>query len=112
MSEKIPTFESKNEKLPTEEEILSVFEELTEGKEFEEVRKREDENGIYLWEIKLTEADEDGGTTEYSYGRAGQYPENKSLETAIHIAFFDADGFPIGGHSVAKYVNGEWIKTS
>ena len=109
MSERIPTFENKSESIPTEEEILSVFEDLVEGKEFVEVRKKEDENGIYLWEIKLTEIAEDGGTTEYSYGRAGQYPENKSLETAIHVAFFDEEGYPVGGHSVATYIGAKWV---
>ncbi len=107
----MPTFESKKEAIPSEEEILSILENLTEGKEFVELRKKEDKEGIYLWEIKLKETDSEGGTTEYTYGRAGHYPENKSSETAVHIAFFDKDGFPVGGHSVAKYRDGEWIRT-
>jgi hypothetical protein len=111
MIEKSPSQETKGEYIPTEDEVISVFEKLTDGKEYTEVRKREDGSGVYLWEIKLSEVDEDGGTTEYSYTRAGQYPENKSLETAIHIAFFDADGIPIGGHSVCRCLNGEWVET-
>lgn len=110
MSEKIPTFESRSERFPTEEEILSIFEELVEGKEFVELRKKEDADGVYLWEIKLNESDPDGGSAEYSYGRAGQYPENKSLETAVHVTFFDDDGYPVGGHSVAKYSSGRWVR--
>jgi ribosomal protein S18 acetylase RimI-like enzyme len=111
MSEKIPVPENKGESIPSEEEILSVFEKLVEGKEFVEIRKKEDEKGIYLWEIKLQESSADGGTVEYSYGREGSYPENKSLETAVHVAFFDDEGYPVGGHSVAKYIKGEWVRT-
>lgn len=107
-----PTTENKVEKgpeqFPSEEEIVALFEKITEGKEYEVTRKKEDENGVYLFEIKITEPSEDGGTAEYSYGRTGQYPENKSLETAIHVMYFDADGIPEGGHAVAKYSEGSW----
>ncbi len=110
MIEKPPTFENASEKVPSEDEIAAVFEELVEGKEYEEIRKKEDEKGVYLWEIRLKEQDSDGGTTEYSYGREGSYPENRSMETAVHVTFFGSDGIPVGGHSVAKYHNGEWLR--
>lgn len=108
MSEKIPSFETKVELIPSEEEITSVFEALVEGKEYETRRKRNDEKGVYLWEIELKDEAEDGGTVEYSYSRAGVYPENKSTETVVHVTYFDADGVPQGGHSVALYKNGKW----
>ena len=43
--------------------------------------------------------------------RQGQYPEGQALATAVHVAFFDSEGMPIGGHSVAKYVDGQWQLT-
>jgi hypothetical protein len=111
MFEKPTTPENAKEHIPSEEEILSLFEKLVEGKEYEITRKKEDEKGIYLFEIKLEETDNDGTTTEYSYARTGEYPQNRSTETAIHIAYFDSDGIPVGGHSVAKLVDGAWIET-
>jgi len=89
-------------------EVLSIFERLLEGEKYEEVRKLEDEQGLYLWDIKIS--GEEGGI-EYSYMRQGQYPEGQALATAVHVAFFDSEGMPIGGHSVAKYVDGQWQLT-
>ena len=94
------------EKAPTVEEVRSIFEKLLEGGvAFEEVRTREDAEGLYLWDIKVAGKD---GETEYSYMRKGRYPEGQALRTAIHVTFFDTDGMPTGGHSVAHFVNGTW----
>jgi hypothetical protein len=101
--------EEKQESIPTSEDIQSVFEELLEGKEYETRRKLEDEQGLYLWEIEISEED---GHTEYLYMRKGRYEEGgQASDTAIHIAFFDEDDFPISGSSVAKYMEGEWKLT-
>ncbi|MFH1308686.1 MAG: hypothetical protein ABIH51_01600 [Patescibacteria group bacterium] len=113
--EKIPKIESEakkekeSESIPTPEDIKSIFEELLEGKEYETIRQLEDEQGLYLWEIKIPEED---GHTEYLYMRKGRYTEGgQASNTAIHIAFFDEENFPVGGHSVAKYIEGEWKLT-
>ena len=110
MSEGIPKFEKSKETIPSEENILAVFEKLAEGKEFSEVRKKTDEDGIYLWEVALTEVGADGGTTEYSYRREGEFAETKSSKTVVDRVFYDADGFPVGGDPVAEYVDGEWLR--
>ncbi len=102
-------FESAAERIPTKEEVQKLFERFTEGKSYESVRTKEDDKGLYLWDIKITEPN--GDTTEYSYMRAGSYPEGKALNTAIHVTFFDKDGIPTGGHSVAKCVSGQWTDT-
>ena len=111
MSEGLPKNLHSSEKgpghAPSVEEVRSVFEQLVEeGVEFEEVRKREDGEGLYLWDIKV--AGEGGEATEYSYMRKGRYKEGEALRTAIHVTFFDADGMPVGGHSVAHFENGAW----
>lgn len=95
------------EAVPTVEEVRSIFERLLgEGVEFEEVRMREDSEGLYLWDIKIV--GDDGGETEYSYMRKGRYKEGQALRTAIHVTFFDVDGMPTGGHSAAHFENGAW----
>jgi hypothetical protein len=96
------------ESVPSAEQIKEVFNEFFEGKEHQDLRKLEDEKGIYLWEVKVQI---DGGDAEYSYVRQGVYPEVQTTETTIYVTFFDKDGIPEGGHDVAKFVNGKWIKT-
>ncbi len=99
------TFEESPESIPTPEKVQSVFEQLVGEAKYETVRKLEDEQGLYLWDIIVSGED---GDTEYSYMRMGQYSEGQASATAIHVTFFNKDGIPMGGHSVAKYGKGEW----
>ena len=110
MFEKPPTIEQGPEREPSEEEAASLFEKLVDGKEFVEIRKIEDGRGLYLWDIKITA--EQGEVTEYSYMRKGQYHEGQAAATAVHVSFYDSEGVPVGGHSVAKYKDGEWHETT
>jgi len=104
----------KLEHLPTSEEVLELFEKLVGEVKFSERRKLEDEQGLYLWEIEIVQ--EDGGTTEYSYIRKGNYKERglaggSASETAIHVTYFDDQGVPISGHSTCKLIDDKWIET-
>lgn len=98
------TFEESPEKVPTPEDVEVAFEQLIGGERYEEIRKLEDEEGLYLWDVV-------SGGNEYSYMRKGQYAEGQASESAIHVTFFDDSGVPCGGHSVAKFVNGSFILT-
>ncbi len=105
--------EKNPEHIPTQEEVLAIFEKLVGENEYEEVRKLEDEQGLYLWEIKIAQED---GSIEYSYIRKGNYKERglaggSAAETAIHITYFDNDGMPISGHSVYKLIDDKWKET-
>ena len=93
------------ELIPTPEEVQTVFEQLIEGEEYKDGRRLEDEKGLYLWDVIVSKED---GNIEYSYMREGRYLEGQASVTAIHVTFFDEAGDPIGGHSVAKYIEGEW----
>lgn len=107
MHEETPeTFEEGPESIPTLEEVQEVFERLGVGK-YEDVRRLEDEQGLYLWDIRVFEED-----AEYSYMRKGQYDlGGQASTTAIHVIFFDEEGTPVGEHSVAKLINGHWELT-
>ena len=96
------------ESVPTQEEVLSIFVKLFENKEFKDLRKLEDEKGLYLWEIKIPA---EGGDTEYSYMRKGEYKEGQALDSVVNVVFLDREGIPVGGHSVAKLIDGKWILT-
>lgn len=54
----------KPEHIPTPEEVRSLFEKLVGEADYEEIQKLEDEHGLYLWDIKITQVD---GSIEYSY---------------------------------------------
>ncbi|OGZ10974.1 MAG: hypothetical protein A3D67_03495 [Candidatus Lloydbacteria bacterium RIFCSPHIGHO2_02_FULL_51_22] len=101
------------ERIPTTEEVRTVFEQLLEGKEFEEARKHEDEKGLWLWEIIVK--GQDGSYSEYAYVRKGRYAplpgKSRGIEardTAVCVAFYDADGMPGGGETVARLEEGAW----
>ncbi len=100
--------EGGKESYPGREEVLKMFLEFVGESEYEEVRQCEDEEGLYLWDIVVEGED---GNTEYSYMRQGHYAEGEASETAIHVTYTDGEGIPVGGHSVAKYRNGEWMLT-
>lgn len=93
------------EVIPTKDQVLAVFKRLLNGMEFAEARTRADENGLYLWDVKIKKED---GEAEYSYMRKGRYPEGEASKTAIHVAFYDVDGMPTGGEEVARWENGVW----
>ena len=106
MNEKMPGFK---ENIPSSENVKEVFEKLLGTQEYTETRKCEDEQGLYLWDVTIPQAD---GYAEYSYMRKGRHAQGgEASDTAIHVTFYDQDGFPVGGHSVAKYEDGEWVVT-
>ena len=109
MKEGLPNnFEKGLEPIPTPEEVHSIFERLVGEKKFVELRKLEDSRGLYLWEISIFE---EGGNTEYSYMRKGQYKEGSTMETVVSVVFLDSENMSVSGHSVAKLIDGNWKLT-
>ncbi|MFC1750140.1 hypothetical protein ACFL2V_15175 [Pseudomonadota bacterium] len=102
-------FENEPEVIHTPEEVQSVFEKILDGAEYETVRRLEDKQGLYLWDIKVFRED---GYTDYSYMRKGKHPEGQAIRSAVHETHYDEEGFPGGGKSAAKWINGEWKMTS
>ncbi len=103
-----PQIEKKKEWIPTPEEVFVVLEKLTNGKEVHELRKVDDEKGLYLWEIKI-DGENEGEHIEYLYRRKGSKEKGDSGPTAIHITYFE-DDFPVSGTTVASYneEEGSW----
>lgn len=100
-----------SEYIPTPEEVLSIFERLLEGKQYKTDRRVEDEKGLCLWTIKI-DNENDEGHTEYEYMRKAKNPQpNFIVIPYIYKASYDETGFPEGGHSVAKCIDGQWNLT-
>lgn len=107
MTEKIPNLNEKRpEYIPTPEEVTSLFHELIK-KEYTEIRKLEDEQGLYLHEVKIP-GDLSDEESEYTYRRKGQYKESKTSETEIQITYYK-NGVPFSGTTVARCIKGKWI---
>ena len=97
--------ETGQEHIPSAEEVHAVFRELT-GKEYQEVRKREDEQGLYLLEV-VVPGEKENEISEYAYMRKGRYAEGQISATEIHVTFYE-DGVPVSGTSAARLLNGKW----
>jgi hypothetical protein len=91
--------ESAPERVFEKHEVLEVMAQYAEGVEVK--REKSDSIGLYL--LEATIPDSEGGTIEFNYMRKGQYPEGLAQNTYIHKIFYDADGVPCGGTSVASY---------
>ncbi|MFA5953917.1 MAG: hypothetical protein WC817_00045 [Patescibacteria group bacterium] len=102
--------EQGSERIPSEEEVRWLFRGSTGEVPFTEVPKREDEQGLCFWEIKV----EDGeGQREYTYERKKQQGTEQGIEitATIYTTYYDKDGMPAYGESIAKLVNGNWRVT-
>lgn len=108
MTEKIPTFETGPERIPTEAEVSAMFEKILDGREHTEIAKMVDETGVYVWDIATT--DDDGDRIEYCYKRAGESETGKVAASTIEVAYFMGDD-PVGGESLYKFRNGQWETT-
>jgi hypothetical protein len=93
------THEMGPEQIPTKESVMEVI------KGFEEnaviVRELEDEKGLYLLEANI-KGEKPGEYTQYAFIREGIFKEGQSLETCIHVVFYE-DDVACGGHNVAVF---------
>jgi len=100
------------ERLPSQDEITSVFEKLIQGKKYSKLHFREGAGGVSLYEIEVV--GKDGEKIEYNYQKAtydhtnASLPETAQYAASIHAMFYDAEGMPISGMCVANYRDGKW----
>lgn len=111
--DKLRKIEKENiEHIPTSEEVLGVIKEIIGKNAYEKIRELSDEKGLYLLEVKTTS--KEGEPIEYGYMRKmskGTHEEGSITVTEIHVTYFDDNGVPISGHSIAKLVDGKWKDT-
>ena len=116
--------ETKKEHVPSEEEVTEIFErlinghtgldqmkqrleEIESGPKYKETRLLKDEKGVYLWDVEV-EGEKPGETTEYSYQREGNFKEGSANMSTIQATFYE-NGVPVGGKTVADFVDGKWV---
>ncbi|MCX6793259.1 MAG: hypothetical protein NTY12_04515 [Candidatus Falkowbacteria bacterium] len=104
-NEQIILPEIPQEHVPTPEEVNSVFKELIK-KEYTEIRKLEDEKGLYILEVTVP-GELEGELLEYAYMRKGRHPEGESSTDEIHVTYYK-NNIPYGGTSAARCIEGQW----
>ncbi len=88
----------------SEDEVRSVLRELLGDGKQTDLRKLEDENGLYLLEVKVPEHD---GHTEYAY-RRGRREKGQENYWVIDKEMYNQAGDIESGHPVAKRLDGAW----
>lgn len=107
MNEQIPTNENNAEKILNEREVFNQFEKILNTREFEEIGKVEDENGLYSWDIKTTE-EETGDRMDLIYQRSRILRDGSVAPPAIHETLYYGD-IPCGVGRQFNYVSGGWV---
>ena len=97
-------YENNLEQIPTKETVLEIIKGFDENATI--VREESDEQGLYLLEANL-KGEKPGEYTQYQYMREGKFKEGASVETVIHVVFYE-DDIPCGGHDVATCRGGNW----
>lgn len=103
-----PSNEEKEAKrnIPTVESIFTLLREIGVTENTTTTKALNEGGSLSYMEIRVSEPDDDGCTVEYQYSRYLDW-----REPVIHVVYFDKDGDPLGGKSVAKYRNGAWVLT-
>lgn len=105
-------YENTPEKLPSQEEVKTIFETFLEGKKYKELQVKTDEKGISVYEIEVTL--ENGEKIEFNYQKATYDYRDKTLPAgaqfaaSIHTIYYGVDGIPYDGKCVANYLDGTW----
>ena len=110
ISENIPTVEDGAEKNPNEREVFNQFEIILGAREFEEMSKVEDEQGLYSWDIKTTE-EGTGDRVDIGYARSKIFADGTVRPPKIHQTLYYGD-VPCGAGAQFDYEGGEWVEKS
>lgn len=70
---------------------------------------------VVVLEAESPDADGKGGYTEIKYIIQGKHKtangQNASLGTTVMHTYFDSDGMPESGDTVAEFKDGQWVNT-
>ena len=103
--------ETKPERIPNEREVLDIIKSYEQHGEI--FRKREDEKGLYLLEVRVPDKENSNNYVQYEYMRK-DYAEGSARRTAVLAIVYYEDNEAIGAEDLAIVVSetGEWKKFS
>jgi len=102
--------ENTPERIPTKGEVIEVISRFVKEPLF--VRELSDEQGLYLFEVKV-EGEKPEESIHYEYMRKGVFPDgNQSASSVIHVVYYENE-LAVGGHNIADYDHRamRWVET-
>ena len=92
-----------NERLSSVENTLSIINRITGGKDTRIIKQEVLPDGsVQMLEVQVTETDESGFIQQFDYLK------KKDGRVILDEVWFDSDGMPRGGQTVAEFKNGDW----
>ena len=92
-----------NERLSSLENTLSVINRITGGKDTKVIKQESLPDGsLKMLEVQVTEADESGFVQQFDYIK------KKDGLVILDEVWFNSDGMPVGGQTVAEFKGGDW----
>lgn len=91
-----------------EREVFNKFEQILDGREFTELGKVEDENGLYTWDLRTIDQS-DGEPLDISYQRGRVFKNGVSTESRITQTLYSG-GRSCGAGTQYDYIGGEWVE--
>jgi hypothetical protein len=98
--QQLASFATESAEFLSRDAILAKLSEVA-GAPFEVTRERSDGKGVYLIDVKVG-GETEGTYSEYSFRRAGKFPEHETASTDIQSAHYE-DDVPVGGETLATY---------
>ncbi len=109
MIDKPPTPEPGVDRFPMLAKVLSGFDEIIKGAEIKELKKVEDEQGLFVYDVEAKLPN--GDTVECCFKRARALEVGGAeVPSRIHTMIYDADGMPSGTGPQYDYQDGEWVE--
>jgi len=96
------------ERIPSIAEVGEMLKAFSGMEAFVPDKLIEDDKGLCIFRFSVADGPE-GATAEYDYMRQGRHGEkNAALITMINITYYDKDGTPFCGDTLANLIDGEW----
>jgi hypothetical protein len=96
------------ERIPSMAEVGEMLKGFSGMEAFVPDKLIEDDKGLCILRFSVADGPE-GATAEYDYMRQGRHGEkDAALVSMINITYYDKDGLPFCGDTLANLVDGEW----
>jgi predicted transcriptional regulator len=99
--------EQKNERVLSKQEVQKKFQEII-IEPFKELISRDDADGLFFLTVEVV-GEIPGETIEYLYIRKTIAEDPCTAVTTIQKVFYE-DGFPVGGTTVANFIDNAWVE--
>ncbi len=98
--------------IPNERIVFNKFDEIVDGRSFEEkVKSRvEDEDGGGLIRCEVVSTSVDGSQLDIDYNRGKTAKGGEILKSRITQTLYGTDGYPCGAGTQFDYIDGEWVE--